>query len=379
MQILTNGIVLSQGKWLTGLNLILSKGKIIDIVPDSRDIEGSITDLGGLRVVPGFIDIHVHGGSGSDTMDGTFEAIGTLAGFAAAHGTTSILPTTMSCPLPEIRHSAENVYRYMQEKRTGANILGLHLEGPFLNPEAKGAHPEANLLPPSIKAFQEMVGEAASVVRLVTLAPETNGAKELVVYLKDLGITASIGHTTGNYDQASSAVQMGMTHTCHFYNAMTPLKHRDPGTVGAVLDNDISTIELIADLIHVHPAALRLAVKTKGPDKTVLITDAMAAAGLGDGDYTLGGLTVYVRNGEARLHDGTLAGSTLTQDRALLNMVASGVSVEDTIMMLTETPARVIGVHHQKGKIQPGFDADLALLDEDLEVRGVYVMGERMV
>ena len=195
--------------------------------------------------------------------------------------------------------------------------------------------------------------------------------------VKDRNITASIGHTKATYEQCAEAMEQGMSHVCHFYNAMTPLNHREPGAVGAILDNDSATIELIADLIHIHPAALRLAVRVKGPDRTVLITDAMSAAGLRDGDYKLGGLPVHVKDGAARLKDGTLAGSVLTQNRALRNMIKIGIPSEDVIAMLTATPAREIGVDGYKGKLSKGYDADINVLDGDFQVRETFLKGKK--
>lgn len=373
--LLTGGCLYLDGRFKTGLSLLLSDGKIADIVPEGGRYEAAQADLMGRKAVPGFIDIHVHGGCGCDTMDGTPQALDTLSAFFASHGTTSILPTTMTGPVSLIRKSAENVYQYMQGPSKGANILGLHLEGPFLNPSAKGAHPEEYLIPPAISDYRAMTGPSASAVRLVTLAPELPGAMDLSEYLTGQGIVVSIGHTIGGYEQTAHAIGQGLRHACHFYNAMVPLKHREPGTVGAILDHDETTLELIADLIHVHPAALRLAIARKGPDKTALITDAMAAAGLGDGEYALGGLTVYVRGGEARLSDGTLAGSTLTQDKALSNITKCGISLEDGVKMLTAAPARILGIGDHKGHLRAGYDGDITVLDQENGVHSVYVQG----
>lgn len=373
--LLTGGCLYIDGGFHTGLGLLLSEGKIVGFVPQSGQYDAVKVDLMGRKAVPGFIDIHVHGGCGCDTMDGTPQALDTLSAFFASHGTTSILPTTMTGPVSLIRRSAENVYQYMQGPSQGANILGLHLEGPFLNPAAKGAHPEEYLLSPSILDYQALTGLSASAVRMVTLAPELPGAMELAEYLAGQGIVVSIGHTTGGYEQTVCAISQGLRHACHFYNAMVPLKHREPGTVGALLDQKETTLELIADLIHVHPAALRLAIAQKGPDKIALITDAMSAAGLGDGEYSLGSLTVTVKNGEARLSDGTLAGSTLTQDKALLNITKCGISLEDGVKMLTAAPARILGIDHQKGHLRGGYDADITVLDQENGVHSVYVQG----
>jgi len=334
-------------------------------------------DAKGGYVTPGFIDLHIHGSNGSDVMDAKASSLANIANFIAGNGTTSWLATTMSVSTDEIRAAVKTVADYMEdENQTGAQILGVHLEGPFLNPKAKGCHDENYIVPPTKEVFLEITEGLPDVVRHITMAPEAEGAREFAKYLIERNIVAAVGHTKATYQECMDAIDAGMTHICHFYNAMTPLNHREPGAVGAILDNDKATIELITDLIHLHPAAIRLAVRVKGRDRAVLITDAMAAAGLEDGIYELGGLTVYVNNGEARLEDGTLAGSTLTQDRALANMIKLGIPSEDVIAMLTETPAREIGVDSYKGKLQKGYDADINILDSEFKVKTTFMKGK---
>jgi len=378
MMILTNGRIYLDGAWKTGLDILVEGEKITDIQPRGTWKDGRTVDVQGGYLTPGFIDIHIHGSNGSDVMDAREDSLENISAFLAGNGTTSWLATTMTQTIPRIQNALHTVSEYMQEKsHKGAQILGAHMEGPFINPLAKGAHVEECIIPPDRKTFEEITAETPDIVRLMTLAPEREGALEFADYLKDRGIVVSIGHTRAAYDQCVCAMQHGITHICHFYNAMTPLNHREPGVVGAVLDNDSATIELIADLIHIHPAALRLAVRVKGPDRTVLITDAMSAAGLKDGNYELGGLPVHVQDGAARLKDGTLAGSVLTQNRALCNMVKIGIPSEDVIAMLTETPAREIGVDGYKGKLRKGYDADINVLDEDFRVRETFVKGKK--
>ena len=378
LMILTNGRVYLDGAWKTGLDILVEGEKIADIRPGGTCQNGRTVDVQGGYLSPGFIDIHIHGSNGSDVMDARADSLENISTFLAGNGTTSWLATTMTQTIPRIQSALHTVSEYMQEKsHKGAQILGAHMEGPFLNPLAKGAHVEECIIPPDRKTFEEITAETPDIVRLMTLAPEREGALEFADYLKDRGIVVSIGHTKASYDQCVRAMQHGITHICHFYNAMTPLKHREPGTVGAILDNDSATIELIADLIHIHPAALRLAVRVKGPDRTVLITDAMSAAGLRDGNYELGGLPVHVTDGAARLKDGTLAGSVLTQNRALCNMIKIGIPSEDVIAMLTETPAREIGVDGYKGKLRKGYDADINVLDADFQVRETFVRGKK--
>ena len=372
----TNGIVYLDGRWQTGLDILAEDDKIADIKPAGTGFEGYTIDVQGGYLVPGFIDIHIHGSNGSDVMDARIESLENISNFLAKKGTTSWLATTMTVGIDHIRHSLKVVSEYMDTEHTGAQVLGVHLEGPFLSPRAKGAHAEEHILSPSVEAYMSIVDGIPDIVRLVTIAPEEGEALELVRFLRERGITPSLGHTKGSYDQCSLAIKAGMNHACHFYNAMTPLNHREPGAVGAILDNDSVTIELIADLIHVHPAALRLAHKVKGRDRVVLITDAMVAAGLDDGEYELGGIPVCVRGGRAAQEDGTLAGSTLTQDRALRNMIQIGVPSEDVIAMLTETPALQIGAGAYKGRLNAGYDADINILDQEFNVVATYIKGQ---
>lgn len=379
LMILTNGKAYLEGKWKTGLDILVEDGKIADIKPRGVQKEGQVVDAQGGYIAPGFIDIHIHGSNGSDVMDASLKSLENISHFLAGNGTTSWLATTMTMSKNEVRSSLKAAWEYMKSGYTGAQLLGIHLEGPFLNPSAKGAHAEQHILPPTIENYRAITEGFPGLVRLVTIAMEQEGALELAAYLKEKNITPSLGHTRGNYRQCMSAIAAGVNHACHFYNAMTPLNQREPGAVGAILDSDTVTIELIADLVHVHPAALRLAAGVKGRDRVVLITDALNAAGLKDGEYESGGMPVCVRNGEARLKDGTLAGSTLTQDKALRNMIKIGFPSEDVIAMLTETPARQIGVNGFKGRLAAGFDADINILDSNFNIVTTFIKGHAFV
>lgn len=378
-----NGPIFIDGKWERGLELRVKEGRIVDIVPEDyrsdQDTEiRQVIDAGGKYIVPGFIDIHIHGANGSDIMDASKESLENISSYLAKNGTTSYLATTMTCSIEDIKKAMGAVAQYMKGYRgQGAQILGLHMEGPFISPKARGAHDKDYIKDPSIDLYKELVGDLGSIVKVVTLAPELEGAVELASYLNENNTRASMGHTKATYDIAKEAIGKGINHVCHFYNAMQAFSHREPGVVGAVLDSGDSTIELIADLVHIHPAALRLAVSIKGKDRCALITDAMSAAGLGDGTYMLGGLEVYVEKGQARQIDGTLAGSTLNQAQALRNMVKIGLGLEDVLTMLTKTPARIIGVDGYKGQLKEGYDADILLLDRDLNVAESFVRGQR--
>lgn len=377
MQIIQGGIVFIDGQFREDISVLVNQGKIIGVTDGSSHPDGETIDAGGHFVVPGFVDIHTHGCNGADTMDGTVEAIQKMSAFWSAHGTTSLLPTTMTADAQSIKKSISAVYEAMKMP-SGADILGINLEGPFLCPRAKGAHMEELIINPSISFYESVLPENVDVVKIVTVAPDAPGAEELIRYLSDRGVIASIGHTKATYEQCQAAFRSGARHCTHFYNAMSPLNHREPGAVGAILENMEVTIELIADLIHVHPAALKLACSVKSPAKVSLITDSTVATGLEDGKYICGGLQVIVQEGSVRLMDGTLAGSILTLDQALRNMTAIGIPMERCIPMLTETPAAIVGAGSYKGRIARGYDADLVILDKSLAVKKTMVKGKHI-
>lgn len=331
-------------------------------------------------VVPGFIDLHVHGGGGADFMAGTPEAVARAAKAHAQHGTTGLLATTVAAPrealLAAIRAARSHIESTSATIR-GARVLGVHLEGPYINPRYRGAQEEAFLRPPDAAELAELADAAAGALRLVTLAPELPGALACIAMLRRLGVRVAAGHTAATYAEITAAARAGLRHVTHLFNAMRGLHHREPGTVGAALELPRLTCELIADGIHVEPAALRLAVKARGRRGVVLITDAMMAAGLGDGEYRLGPQPVSVRGGAARLADGTLAGSVLTMDRAVANMVRlAGVPLPAAVAMASLQPARALGLQRRKGSLEPGKDADVVVLDGSLRARLTLVEGQ---
>lgn len=376
MILIKNGIVFKDGQWLEDVDLIVDDGKIVDIVKGDEKVEAEIVDANGGYVCPGFINLHIHGAEGHDVMDGTEETIRALAKFSAKHGTTSFLPTTVTGSVEGTRKSLEATKNVMEKGYEGAHILGVHLEGPFIDHEYKGAQLPQYIQRPSIENYLKLAEGFEDIVRLITLAPEKEGAKELIKYLKEKGVTVSMGHTGADYDTCMEAFEWGVSHVTHCYNGMVSLHHRNPGVIGAAFDKGDITIELIADLIHIHPAMLRLAIGAKGSGRTALVTDSMAATGLGDGKYVLGEKEVWVKDGIARIAAGNLAGSTLTHDEALRNIVEIGIPLEDGITMLSTTPAEVIGVDDHKGRIEKGYDADIVILDRDLQIDKVFVGGK---
>ncbi len=341
-----------------------------------RDIGGDVADTeilplpDGAFVCPGFIDEHIHGAGGADAMDGSKEALATIASTLAKEGTTSFLATTMTQSKQNILRAMNAVkeYRLCLSKK-GARLLGVHLEGPFISAAHKGAQPEEYIALPSVSLFQEFNEASGNAVKIVTLAPEIEGADELVTYLNEEWIIASVGHTSATSAQVFSAVEKGATHVTHTFNAQSPLHHREIGTVGsALLCDDLST-EVICDTVHVSVPAIKLLFKSKPKGKIVLITDAMRAKGLPDGESELGGQKVFVKNGEARLADGTLAGSVLTMNRAIQNVVEKvGIPLECAIECATVNPAHDLGIDGETGSIALGKRADFAVLDKQFNV-----------
>lgn len=345
-------------------------------------------DAGGGYICPGFIDIHVHGGGGSDVMDGTREALDTIARSHARFGTTGLLATTMTAPFAQLEDvvrvvgaaAAEPFVR--QREPAGARILGLHLEGPYINPERAGAQNPEHMGPPDMVELERLVAAADGSWRLITLAPELPGALGAIRYLREQGVRVSAGHTASDWETARQALAAGATHLTHTFNAMNGLHHREPGLLGAMLDDDAVWAELIADGLHVHPVMMRLLYKLKGVDKLVLITDAMRAQGCPDGEYTLGDLPVVVKDGEARLRSkvpgepGALAGSVLTMNGAVRRMVQDvGVSLVEAVRMASYNPAAAIGMQDSKGALAKAYDADVVVLDDDFNVQMTAVEG----
>ncbi|MCB0065384.1 MAG: N-acetylglucosamine-6-phosphate deacetylase [Caldilineaceae bacterium] len=362
------------------VDITVTNGRIEQIVtagqaPMSLQRDTTVLDADGSLVLPGFIDVHVHGGAGHDTMDATPAALAEMARFFAQHGVTAFLPTTITAPHGEICRALANVAACRAEPATGARLLGVHVEGPYISPHFPGAQPVRSIRPPNVQEFTELV--AAGPVRMITVAPEEEGADALVALARQRDVVAVWGHTNATYEQCVAAAEKGFTQATHTYNAMSGLHHRKPGVLGATLTIDSIYAQLIADNIHVHPAAMQVLARCKGIDRTILITDAMRATGLPDGDYDLGGQTVTVADGACRLADGTLAGSILTMDRALRNfMAATGLSLVDTWPATSRTPAQSLGIGHEVGMIAVGYRGDLAVLDEELRVVQTVIGGE---
>jgi N-acetylglucosamine-6-phosphate deacetylase len=324
-------------------------------------------DAGGRTLLPGFIDVHVHGGAGHEMMDATPDALRALARFYAQNGVTSFLATTWTESREAITAALEVVVELQGPQPDGATILGAHLEGPYLNVAKRGAQNPAYFR--TADRDEALAFLDFNVIRLVTVAPEFEENHWFIRECVRRGITVSAGHTAATYEQMQEAVALGVSHATHTYNAMVGLSHRDPGTVGAVLTMPEINCELIADNIHVHPAAMQVLFAAKGPDHVVLITDAVRGAALGDGEYMIDQRQVIVKDGAVRLPDGTLAGSTLTLNRGLHNLMrATGQPLNAVWQTSSLIAARAIHVADRKGSLEVGKDADLVLVDEQINV-----------
>jgi N-acetylglucosamine-6-phosphate deacetylase len=351
--------------------LITIEDQVIVDVEQSAHVPAGVERVQGI-LVPGFIDLHVHGGDGADFMDAHEDATARILGFHATHGTTALAATTLSASRGDLHAAVEVIAA--SSNQDGAEIVGVHLEGPFINSARAGAQDRGSIRPADIHEVAALIAEAPRLRWIITVAPEIEGARALIEHFKDR-VLFSIGHTNAGHSETVAALEWGACHFTHLYNAMTPLHHRDPGVVGAAFIAVDVTAELIADGIHVHPAALRIAVQAM-PHRIALITDAMRACGLADGAYKLYEYEVTVTDGAARLADGTLAGSVLTMDAAVRNMIElAGLPVETVIPLATEVPARIANVANRKGKIERRYDADLVLMNERFEVERVWGRG----
>ncbi len=321
-------------------------------------------------VIPGFVDQHIHGAGGSDGMDGTLNDVATIAKTIAAEGTTSFLVTTMTQSPENITKALQAVKEYREaDSHEGARVVGVHLEGPFIAAAHKGAQPLEYVKEPDIETFDKYYAASGNSIRIVTLAPETEGAEAFISHLTDLGVVASIGHTGAKFADIEKAVSLGASNVTHTYNAQSALHHREIGTVGSAMLLDDLNCEIIADTIHVSVPAMRLLVKNKPLNKVSLVTDAMRAKGIPDGVSELGGQVVYVKNGEARLEDGTLAGSVLRMNRAVQNMVEKvGVPFTQAVDYATINPARLLKIDNEAGSIKVGKRADFTVLNSNYDV-----------
>ena len=355
-------------------NVFVSGSKITEISKRQPEDE-TVIDAKGRYVSPGFIDVHSHGRGGSDTMYPTFDDINTITTASIKTGVTSILPTTMTMSVEDtyaaIKNVAENI-----DKVDGSKILGVHMEGPFFNKKYKGAQPEEFMIEPTVENYHALTGEYDWAVKKLSLAPEREGCIPLIEYLVKEGVTVSIGHTDATYDQAVAGINAGATSGTHTYNAMTPLTHRNPGVVGAIMSHDQVYAELILDGIHVSFPAAKVLLKAKGLDKVMLITDSIEASGLPDGQYKLGNQPVYVKDNTARLKYGTLAGSILALNDAVKNAYKNlDLTIYEAVNLASYNPAKNLNLI-DLGEIAVNKTADIIMFDDDIRVDFAMVDGK---
>jgi len=343
---------------------------------DRQGQAGNTTDVHGRWILPGFVDMHVHGGGGTSFTEGTAEDARAAAAFHLAHGTTSIVASLVTAPLGELQERAAMLAPLAAD---GA-LVGLHLEGPFLSRARCGAQDPRHMLLPDVAAFECLRAAAAGHLRVITIAPELPGARDLITAAASAGVTVAVGHTDATAEVTAAAVDAGATHATHLFNGMRPVHHREPGPVGALLDSEEVSCEVIADGVHLHDTIIRLTAHIAGPGRLVLVTDAMSAAGLRDGRYRLGSRQVSVSGGVARLIDddgrpGAIAGSTATMAGVVRRAAAAGLPVPDVADAASTTPARVLGLADRLGALRPGLAANLVVCDDDLAVRAVMRRG----
>jgi N-acetylglucosamine-6-phosphate deacetylase len=365
--------------------LLIEDGVIAAVGPrDSVKVplKGRVVDFGDAILAPGLIDIHIHGGAGRDVMEGSDESLAAVGQMLARHGVTSYCPTTVTAPMEQTLRSLAALGKAVKRAENGdrsdtarARPLGVHLEGPFLSHARRGVHSPLHLQPPSEELFNQMWDAAEGCVRMLTIAPELDGALELISNAARRGVCVSLGHSNATLQQALAGIKTGARHATHSFNAMRRLDHRDPGLLGAILTDRTVTADIVADGLHVEPVVVDLFLRAKGVDGAVLITDGISATGMPDGTYRLGSFEVQVRGNRCESF-GKLGGSVLTLDRAVSNAMKFGhLSFQDSLRLATLNPARVLGIAHRKGVLQAGADADIAVFSPAGEVLKTIVGG----
>ena len=376
MKAIINGRILLPDREVTGRALLFDE-RILGMTDATKAVCDEIIDACGAYVAPGLIDTHIHGYAGADASDGDPEGLRDMAQRLTENGVTAFLPTTMTVPREQLIRAFETIREMMAESKKpafgGAEILGCHAEGPFINPKRKGAQAAENICPPDANIILENM----DVIRILTFAPEMPGTAEMMTILrKKSQIILSIGHTDADYEQAVQALEQGASRFTHLFNAMPPLHHRNPGPVGAALTAGAYT-ELIADGFHVHPSLFPMLHRLK-KERLVLITDCMRAGGMPDGEYTLGGQPVSLRGIECRLADGTIAGSVLKLNKAVKNYrEAADIPMYEAVRAATLNAAESIGIQDIKGSLLPGTDADIVIMNEDCDVIRTFVRGRQ--
>jgi N-acetylglucosamine-6-phosphate deacetylase len=376
---LTNGTVLMpDGKWETAA-LLIEDTRIVGVVQGELPGDAEIINVSGCSVVPGFIDTHAHGGAGHNFMESTRDAVLNISRHMLSGGTTSWLATTTSASLDDMLSALQYAAYAKQNPVKGEiEIVGVHLEGPYVNPNFRGAHSEPFVRESSISELETLWDAGHSVLRVMTLAPEIRNGLEAAEFMSKRGVKVSMGHTGASYEETKRAIAAGVCRGTHLFNAMPPIHHRNPGPIPALLENTDIFLEMIVDGFHVDPAIIGMIVRQAEGCRAVLITDSSEAAGMGEGIFKRWkGVEVVVKDGQCRTLSGSFAGSILTMDQGVRNLVNQvGLSLAQAVRMATENPARSIGIFDRKGSLEAGKDADIVVLDDDLSVRMTIVRGQ---
>lgn len=360
-------------------SLVIEDEKIEDIIEDEKisleDFE-TVIDGEGLFLAPGFVDIHNHGNSGFDVMDSTEEALDGIGEYHISNGVTSYLGTALTSSYKNLTNAITNIASY-KNKDDKAQIIGIHLEGPFFNVINKGAQPEKYIDSPNIEKIQDLLDVSNGLFKMVSLAPELIGSMDVIRFLRKKDIVVAMAHSNAEYKEAKRGIDNGITVATHLYNGMRSFTHREPGIIGASLTDERVYCEIIYDRFHLHDVAVKVALKMKGYEKIVLVSDAMMAAGLEDGEYDLGGQKVYVKDKLPRLKSGNIAGSTLDLQRAVYNMINYlQVPINEAVKMASLNPAKAINMDKNLGSIEMEKRADLILFDENIDIRKVLIGGK---
>lgn len=377
--LIVNGNIHTPNGFINGGYVLVNNGILKEIgknVPEYIPQSTSVIDAMGKNVLPGFIDIHVNGGGGHLAVDGHRNAIISMAIAHAKYGTTAMVPTTISVDEEKLIRTISAVSELVEIPTGGAEVLGIHLEGPFLNPTKRGAHRKEFLKLPSVKYFNELSKLAKGSIRILSLAPELEGSEEVIHYAQQNNVLIALAHSDADYQMTLKAINSGMTLCSHLFNAMQPLTHRMPGPIGAFLTTPNTYVELISDGVHVHPAVMEIAIKAKGPSGVALVTDAVTPAGTSMTKFDIMGTQLEVKGNSCYSSDGNLAGSALTMNKAVQILIEkTSVSFNDAVMMASMTPATLLGLGKRKGSLEVGKDADIVIVDADWNVYATVVGG----
>jgi N-acetylglucosamine-6-phosphate deacetylase len=378
--VITAARLLTPDEWIEFPFLVVEDGRIraLQSRNEAEMPPGRQFDFPDLLLAPGFIDIHIHGGAGHDVMEADDASLAQIGLQLARHGITAYLPTTVTAPRDRIFRALDHLGGNIASinRNVGACPVGIHLEGPFISHEKRGVHPPQDLIQPSPKALDDFWQASRGALRMLTIAPELPGAIETISHARNLGVQCSLGHSNATYEEAKAGISAGAKHATHSFNAMRPLDHREPGILGAILDDTELSADIIADGVHVHPSVLRLFLRAKGGDRSILITDAISATGMPDGRYKLGSFEVLVRGNRCE-YEGKLAGSVLTLDRAVRNVMNfAGWKLQQAVRLATLNPANLLGISGERGVLAVGQRADLVVLNSQGEVVRTIIAGE---